>query len=94
MFIIEFQQQEDLQKVHKGKPWTFHCNLLCLNFFDGFSTPNDIRFNEETMWIQLHNIPFGGMTKEVGGQIGRKIGMVKEVDVDDDGIGCGRCGLP
>lgn len=59
LFIIEFQHEQDNQKVKKGRPWTFDHNLLCLNNFDGFSTPKDISFSKESMWIQLHNIPLG-----------------------------------
>lgn len=37
----------------------------------------------------MHNLPLVCMTKEIGSQIGSTIGMVKEVDVNEDEIGWG-----
>ncbi|XP_042972845.1 uncharacterized protein LOC122304652 [Carya illinoinensis] len=53
--------------------------------------PKDIVFDTETMWIQLHNIPLGGMTRTVGVKIGSSVGEVLEVDVDEEEIGWGPC---
>lgn len=89
MFLIEFQNDEDLQKVQKGIPWFFDQNLLWLNTFDGKSAPKDVEFNKEFFWIQLHNIPLGCMTRDVGVHIGSMVGEVVEVDIDEEGIGWG-----
>lgn len=48
----------------------------------------DFIFDKEYMWIQLHNIPLSGMTSGIGEKIGRMIGEVVEVDVNE-GIGWG-----
>ncbi|KAF5465160.1 hypothetical protein F2P56_015189 [Juglans regia] len=87
LFVIEFQHAVDLQKVMNGRPWTFDCNLLCLTTFDGHVAPKEITFSTESMWIQLHNIPLGAMTQDIGRLIGSNIGLVEDVDTDDDGIG-------
>lgn len=39
------------------------------------------------MWIQLHDLPMGIMTKVYGERLGKSIGEIKEVDVDKDGLG-------
>lgn len=62
---------------------------MCLNSFDGSTAPKDIEFLKEYLWIQLHNIPFGGVNKAVGLQIGGLIGEVLEMDLDKEGIGWG-----
>lgn len=46
-------------------------------------------FSVRNTWIQLHNIPVGGMTRVNGEQIGKMIGEVKDVDVDLEGAGSG-----
>ncbi|XP_042972943.1 uncharacterized protein LOC122304742 [Carya illinoinensis] len=57
--------------------------------YDGMMAPKDIVFDSETMWIQLHNIPLGGMTRQTGLKIGSSMGEVVSVDVDEEGIGWG-----
>ncbi|XP_042953554.1 uncharacterized protein LOC122290084 [Carya illinoinensis] len=89
IFFIELQSEEDLMKVQRGRPWSFDRNLVCLNTFDGRSAPKNIEFTKKFLWIQLHNLPFGGMTREVGMQIGGLMGDVVKADVNGEGIGWG-----
>lgn len=87
LFLFEFQNDYDLMRVQRGRPWSFDRNLLCLNSFDGFLSPKDLSFNKEVLWVQLHNLPLCGMSWGIGVQVGNKIGNVMEVDVDEDDIG-------
>lgn len=57
--------------------------------FDGFTQIRLMEFDEESMWIQLHNLPLAGMNRLSGERIGSSIGRVEEVDVEDDDIGWG-----
>lgn len=41
--------------------------------------------------MQIHNLPLAAMSQEVGLQVGRRLGVVHEVDVDREGLGWGRC---
>lgn len=85
MFVIEFQNGQDLRKVINGRPWMFDRNLLCLPNYDSLSIPQDIIFNNKPMWVQLYNIPLGKMTINIGKQIRKVIEEVEQVDVDKAG---------
>ncbi|KAF5475845.1 hypothetical protein F2P56_007609 [Juglans regia] len=89
-FLIEFNKDEDRQRVIKGRPWSFDRWLLCLHAFEGNMPVNDIQFTREEFWLQVHNMPLGTMTEEVGKQIGKNVGKVLKVHSDDRGIGWGK----
>ncbi|KAF5471373.1 hypothetical protein F2P56_008182 [Juglans regia] len=89
-FLIEFNKEEDLQKVIKGRPWSFDRWLLCLQVFEGNMSINEVVFNKEEFWVHAYNIPLSSMTYEVGTQIGGCIGRVLTVQVDERGIGWGK----
>lgn len=52
--------------------------------------PNEIQFTYEPFWVQLHNLQFAGMTREVGELIGLAICNVLKVDLDHEVIGWGK----
>lgn len=58
LFIFEFQQNLDLEKVQNGQPWSFDKNLLCLTTFDSKLASNQIEFTKEPIWIQMHDVPW------------------------------------
>lgn len=41
-------------------------NLVQFKDFDGFILVQDMQFQEEYFWVQLHNFPLGCMKKIVG----------------------------
>ncbi|XP_042969013.1 uncharacterized protein LOC122301685 [Carya illinoinensis] len=89
LFLIEFQNSSDIAKVKLGRPWQFDRNLICLEDYNGLIAPGEMVFDKEPMWVQMHNIPLGGMTRRVGRNIGELVGEVLEVDVDKEGVGWG-----
>ncbi|XP_042958054.1 uncharacterized protein LOC122293569 [Carya illinoinensis] len=90
LFVVTFDNQKDRQRVLDGKPWLFDNQLLLLKPFDGFTPPQQMNFDYEAFWVHLSNLSLACMNLEVGTQIGKTIGNVKEVDVREDGIGWGR----
>ncbi|XP_042988622.1 uncharacterized protein LOC122316137 [Carya illinoinensis] len=89
LFLIEFQNASDMAKVKQGRPWMFDRNLICLEDYNGLVTPEEMGFDKEPIWIQLHNISLGSMTKKVGKNIGELVGEVLEIVVDEEGVGWG-----
>lgn len=41
-------------------------------------------------WVQIYNLPLKSMTREIGMEIGTKIGMVLDVDVPEKGVQLGK----
>lgn len=58
--------------------------------FDRFTQPQHLKFDMASFWIQLHQLSFAGMKKKCRELIGNTIGMVEEVDVNEDDIGWGQ----
>lgn len=88
--LVDFQLEKDKTKVMLGRPWSFDRMLVCLQEFDGTSPLKEILFSSEVFWVQIHNMPWASMTKEVGLQIGQGLGEVLEVEVDSNGMGWGQ----
>ncbi|KAF5445241.1 hypothetical protein F2P56_034307 [Juglans regia] len=90
LFLFEFANETDLQKVCDGQPWSFDQCLLCIKYFDGLTSPSAMPFTHTYLWIQLHNLPFGCMNAEIGVQLGSSVGKVIHVEADEMGICWGR----
>lgn len=58
--------------------------------FDALTPPAEIEFEKVAFWICMSNLPLACMGMEVGQQIGSTVGLVEEVDTDDEGIGWGK----
>ncbi|GLT77767.1 hypothetical protein SLA2020_493250 [Shorea laevis] len=91
LWIFEFSDPFDKEKVLKGRPWLFDKNLIVITEFDGFTPPTQIVFSHSPFWVQIHDMPFLCMNREVGRKVGSTLGDVLDVDVAGDGIGWGRC---
>ncbi|XP_042972906.1 uncharacterized protein LOC122304702 [Carya illinoinensis] len=89
-FIITFETHADMYRILDGKPWTFDSALFLLSRYEGKKRPGNFVFDKETFWMQIHNLPLGCMSLDWGTQIGKSVGKVIEVDVEEDGIGWGR----
>lgn len=65
-------------------------HIFIIEPFDGYTQLKDMKFDKASLWIQLHQLPFTGMSRKCGEQIGWMIGEVKLVDVDEDEVGWGQ----
>ncbi|XP_042944647.1 uncharacterized protein LOC122278532 [Carya illinoinensis] len=90
-FLIEFQLLVDKEKVLGGRPWFFDRNLVAFLEMDEDDSLNATRFQFEPFWVQLHSLPWGAMTEEVGIHLGSSVGHVIRVDADSDGVAWGKC---
>lgn len=90
-FVITFANQGDRKRILDGCPWLFDNYLFAFKVFDGSSQPNMLDFSTEKFWIQMYNLPLGGMTRCMGELIGNSIGKVWDVDVQEDNMAWGRC---
>lgn len=88
-FLLEFQLLTDKEKLLQGRPWSFDQHLICFSDFHGGLSPFEVQFQLELFWIQIHNLPFPGMNKEVGSLIVFGLGKVLKIEVDTEGFGWG-----
>lgn len=90
MFIITFAIETNKCKVMQGKLWLSDGNLFALKDLDRQSQLAKVKFEAESFWVQLHDLPVIYMDKFYGNLIGNKIGKALEVDVDEDDTGWGK----
>ena len=57
--------------------------------FDGLTPPSQIVFDTVSLWIRMFYLPLACMNQKVGSQIGASVGVVEEVEMDEEGIGWG-----
>lgn len=91
LWLFEFSNNFDKEKVLQGRPWLFDRFLLLLYDFDGVTPPVQMSFSHSPFWVQIHDMPILCMNRGVGLKIGASLGTVIDVDVAGDGVGWGRC---
>ncbi|KAL5736787.1 hypothetical protein ACOSQ2_031575 [Xanthoceras sorbifolium] len=85
IFAFHFQNALDKNRVLAGGPWNFDNSLLILEEPRGWGDISKMSFSKADFWIQIHNVPLLCMTRNIGLQLGAKIGKVKDMDVGASG---------
>lgn len=84
-FLLELQLHTDKEKIMKGRPWSFDRHLICFCDFDGNLSPSEVQFMSKIFWVQIHNLPFAGMNRDIGSLLASGLGKVLEIEVDTNG---------
>jgi hypothetical protein len=90
LYLIDFENLWDKDRILEGRPWTFDGYLFALVDFDGFTSVEDLEFKKVAFWVRMFHLPLACMGKDVGWQIGATVGKVEDMDVLDDGVGWGK----
>ena len=91
LFLVEFSDWKDKQRVLDMRPWSYEKQLVILQEFDDESSPKDIELKWVPFWVQIFNLPLKCRTKDIGWAIGSKLGEVLEVNVSDSRVQWARC---
>ncbi|XP_059451002.1 uncharacterized protein LOC132181786 [Corylus avellana] len=89
-FLIDFEHYWDKTRILEGCPWVIEGNVFSVADFDGVTPLEQIDFVKVAFWVRMYKLPLACMGAEVGKQIGSTVGLVEEVDTDEDGIGWGK----
>ncbi|KAL5563989.1 hypothetical protein UlMin_033736 [Ulmus minor] len=85
-FVFHFLSIANRRRVFSGGPWCFQNKLLVLKEPMGVGDYSKMSFSKAPFWIQLHNIPVFCMSKTIGSILGNMVGLVQEVECDQDGL--------
>ena len=58
MFVAEFENQRDRDRIWQGSPWHVSKNAVILSEFDECMRPSELRFDKMQMWARVVNLPF------------------------------------
>ncbi|KAM7279299.1 hypothetical protein ACFE04_006433 [Oxalis oulophora] len=76
VFLFHFNDLNDKERVSNGGPWCFERTLLILQPFNSLFRLEDFKFDNVSIWVQLHGLPLDCLNDEAGNIIRRKIGEV------------------
>jgi hypothetical protein len=91
IWLFEFKEEDDRRRVLDGRPWSFDCQIIVLNEFNGRTPPTQMAFKQSPFWVQIHDMPLLCMTKGIAVKIGESMGRLVEVDLAGEGAGWGQC---
>ena len=85
--LFVFDNLSDVDHIIKNQPWSFDKYLVVIQRYDGKSLTHELIFNKATFWVQVHDIPFRYMTKQMAECLCDIIGEVQKSlgAVDDEG---------
>ncbi|KAH9658540.1 hypothetical protein KPL70_023537 [Citrus sinensis] len=85
IFMFKFAEEADKKRVLTGGPWHFDRALIVLTEPRGIGEVIKQSFTHISFWIQIRNVPLACMEKEFLHELGGKIGLVEEVETDENG---------
>ncbi|OMO61454.1 hypothetical protein CCACVL1_23510 [Corchorus capsularis] len=80
LFVFEFQDALEKDRVLVSQPWSFKKALLVLKDYDGIQHPESIQFNKCPFWVRLFYLPLRLQNERVGIAVGEAIGEVLDID--------------
>lgn len=83
VFVIQFRSMMDKRYVLMEGPWTFDRAIILMKQPQANDNLANMTFNETSMWVQIHNVPFKCMTRAMAKFLGTSIGNVEEIECDD-----------
>ncbi|KAL5546097.1 hypothetical protein UlMin_005784 [Ulmus minor] len=83
-FVFHFLSITDRRRVLSGGSWCYQNKLLVLEEPTGVGDYSKMSFSQAPFWVQLHNIPVFCMSKAVGSILGNMVGLVQEVECNQD----------
>ena len=85
-YVITLGSQGDFDFVSRGGPWIHRGNALLVAPFKGNSRPSESVLEAVPVWVRFYNVPWDKQTSAYGWRIGKLLGKVLAVDVDDSGM--------
>ena len=74
--LFDFEFKVDAIKVLMGESWTFDRHLAVLERYDGSTPIQNLQFKSTSFWVQIHDLHFSYLSKEVAISIGESLGAM------------------
>lgn len=79
-FLFTFDSEEHTKKVMGRAPWFIMNHLLCLQYWIPEVSPQEIYFDMNPFWIQVHNLPMEFLNITNVATILKNVGTVTEIE--------------
>ncbi|XP_044405647.1 uncharacterized protein [Triticum aestivum] len=89
-FLFTFHDGASKDRALNDRPWRFNKDLLVMEDFVPSKTIDEYQFKMIPIWVRVHGIPMGVMSRETGELVGNKLGTFLDVDLDDNGYAIGQ----
>lgn len=76
IFKIIFGCKEDRDRIFRNRPWSLDGAYLILKLWPDNLVMNDILFDANTLWLQIHGLPPAVMQEGTAEKIGNRVGKV------------------
>ncbi|OMO91483.1 hypothetical protein CCACVL1_07102 [Corchorus capsularis] len=83
LFLFEFEDGVDRDRIMVSQPWSFQRSLIILNDYDGFTLPDEVEFDAFPLWILAFGLPPAMQMTKVVMAIGQSFGLVQDVDLSE-----------
>ena len=57
ILLFVFDNEEEVEKIFDGEPWSFDKHLVMIQRYDHSITVKDLVFDKVLLWVQVHDIP-------------------------------------
>lgn len=82
LFVIQFHSRADKCRVLNSGPWSFDKGLLVLVAPGASDQLSDLCFTKVSFWVQIHNVPFKCLNRDMAMQLGNCLGKMERVDCE------------
>ncbi|KAE8675534.1 hypothetical protein F3Y22_tig00111662pilonHSYRG00130 [Hibiscus syriacus] len=79
--VVRFVSADARQSISDRCPWSFNGDFFAFTPYDAQCSLADYDFSKLPMWVQVYDLPLGGMTESMGQLIGGRLGTTLVVDL-------------
>nr|XP_023897166.1 uncharacterized protein LOC112009054 [Quercus suber] len=78
IILFIFDNEEEVEKIMKGEPWSFDKHLVVLKRYDYSIPVQDLVFEHVSLWVQVHDIPIKYLSREIAENLCEAAGIVSK----------------
>ena len=86
VLLFMFDNLDEVEKILASEPWSFDRHLVVLQKLNNAVPVHEMSLNTVSLWVQVHNIPFGFLNRDVAKDLCYTMGIVdrnsSDVEVD------------
>ncbi|KAJ1439248.1 hypothetical protein SESBI_02619 [Sesbania bispinosa] len=74
-FLLQFEDEESMKRIAREAPWNIMGNRLSLQPWTPQMTVDEVKFDQNPFWVQLHGLPLDMMTLKNAARVYGRLSM-------------------